>query len=493
MAAALRPRSRIGLVSEGHNDAPRAPAEALRARLRGSMTREYATWEKSQTRERSQRSFEPTRREAPAARRRASDVTARLRARLVDELTDAGLLDATDEEIVERVERFVVRVLDQEDLALNERERQGLVDTLAEEALGIGPLAPLMADPAVTDILVNGPSRVFIERGGRLEETGVAFRDDAHLMRVIERIAARAHRRIDGAQPMADLRLPDGSRVNATLPPISPDGPTLSIRRFGRHRLRATELERAGAFDAAMREFLHTAVRHRQSILVSGGTGAGKSTLLGALAEAIPDDERIVTIEDTLELQLDQRHVVRLETRPPNIEGAGTITQRELVVNALRMRPDRILVGEVRAGEALDMLQAMNTGHEGSLSTIHANSPRDALARLETLVLMAGLDLPARAIREQIVSAIDLLVHVDRGQDGVRRITRIAEITGLEGDVALLQDLFRFEQAGFVQGRVRGEFAPTGIVPRCVQRLRERGEEMPLSWFQRGSERPPHG
>ncbi|HKK50263.1 MAG TPA: CpaF family protein [Myxococcota bacterium] len=462
-----------------------APADALRARLQGSMTREYASWASSQTRERSHRSFEMARLEESPARRRAPDVTAMLRARLVDELTEAGLLDASDDEIAVRVERFVARVLEQEDLALNERERRGLVDTLAEEALGIGPLAPLMSDPAVTDILVNGPSRVFVERGGRLEETPIAFRDDAHLLRVIERIAARANRRIDAAQPMADLRLPDGSRVNATLPPISPDGPTLSIRRFGRHRLRARELERAGALSAPMREFLHAAVRHRQSILVSGGTGAGKSTLLGALAEAIPDHERVVTIEDTLELQLDQRHVVRLETRPPNVEGAGLVTQRELVVNALRMRPDRILVGEVRAGEALDMLQAMNTGHEGSLSTVHANSPRDALARLETLVLMAGIELPARAIREQIVSALDLLVHVERGQDGVRRVTHVAEITGLEGDVALLQDLFRFHHAGFAAGRVRGDFAPTGIVPRCVERLRERGEEMPLAWFER--------
>jgi len=465
-----------------------ASAEALRARLRGSMTREYASWASSQTRERSQRSFEPSRHEATATRRRAPDVTASLRGRLVDELTEAGLLDASDEEIVALVERFVARVLEQEDLALNERERRGLVDTLAEEALGIGPLAPLMSDPAVTDILVNGPTRVFVERGGRLEETSIAFRDDAHLLRVIERIAARANRRIDAAQPMADLRLPDGSRVNATLPPISPDGPTLSIRRFGRHRLRTRELERSGALSAEMREFLHAAVRHRQSILVSGGTGAGKSTLLGALAEAIPDHERIVTIEDTLELQLDQRHVVRLETRPPNVEGAGTVTQRELVVNALRMRPDRVLVGEVRAGEALDMLQAMNTGHEGSLSTIHANSPRDALARLETLVLMAGIELPARAIREQIVSALDLLVHIERGQDGVRRITHVVEITGLEGEVPLLQDLFRFHHGGFSDGRVRGDFVSTGIVPRCVERLRERGEEMPLVWFQRRPE-----
>jgi pilus assembly protein CpaF len=461
----------------------------MRARLRGSMTREYATWAKSQTQERGQRSFETTRRVEGAERRSAVDVHALLRARLVDELTRTGRLDASDAEIVEVVEGFVARVLEEEDVALNERERRSLVDTLSEEALGIGPLAPLMADPAVTDILVNGPRKVFIERGGRLEETGIEFQDDAHVLRVIERIAARANRRIDTAQPMADLRLPDGSRVNATLPPVSPDGPTLSIRRFGRHRLRAAELARAGALDADMQAFLHAAVRHRQSVLVSGGTGAGKSTLLGALAESIPDHERIVTIEDTLELRLDQRHVVRLETRPPNIEGAGIITQRDLVVNALRMRPDRIILGEVRAGEALDMLQAMNTGHEGSLSTIHANSPRDALARLETLVLMAGIELPARAIREQIVSAIDLLVHVERGQDGRRRVTQVAEITGMEGEVPLLQAIFRFEHEGYADGRVLGEHVATGIVPRCVEALRMRGEEIPMSWFQRGTGR----
>ena len=473
-----------------------APSD-LRARLRGSMTREYADWERSQTRDAERDSYRPespppSRRVAPAERS-ALDITAKLRARLVDELDRSGRLDASDDEIVELVEDFVARVLEDEALALNERERERLVETLAEEALGIGPLAPLMADPAVTDILVNGPFRVYVERGGRLEPTAIAFQDDEHLIRVIERIAGRAGRRIDTAQPMADLRLPDGSRVNATLPPVSPDGPTLSIRRFGKRRIRAAELERTGALSSSMREFLHAAVRHRQCVLVSGGTGAGKSTLLGALAEAIPDDERVVTIEDTLELQLDQEHVVRLETRPPNVENAGTITQRELVVNALRMRPDRIILGEVRAGEALDMLQAMNTGHEGSLSTIHANSPRDALARLETLVLMAGIELPARAIREQIVSAIDLLVHVERGQDGRRRVTHVAEITGLEGEVPLLQDVYRFQVAGFHDGRLEGRHTPTGIVPRCVECLRERGADVPMEWFSRSGEVSSHG
>jgi pilus assembly protein CpaF len=465
----------------------------LRARLRGSMTREYASWERSQTREVSEISFRTSSESAATGNQSQEqssvEVTTRLRTRLIDELTRAGRLDSSDDEIVALVQAFVTRVLDEEEnLALNDKERSRLVNTLCEEALGIGPLAPLMSDPAVTDILVNGAKRVYVERGGCIESTPITFQDDEHVIRVIERIAARVNRRIDAAQPMADLRLPDGSRVNATLPPVSPDGPTLSIRRFGRRRIRAIELERAGAMSGNMREFLHAAVEHQQCVLVSGGTGAGKSTLLGALAEAIPETDRIVTIEDTLELQLDQDHVVRLETRPPNVENAGTITQRELVVNALRMRPDRIILGEVRAGEALDMLQAMNTGHEGSLSTIHANSPRDALARLETLVLMAGVDLPSRAIREQVVSALDLLVHVERGQDGRRRVTHVAEVTGLEGDVPLLQDIYRFESSGFREGRLEGVHSATGVIPRCVETIRARGAEAPMAWFRREAE-----
>jgi pilus assembly protein CpaF len=473
------------------------PVGDLRARLRGSMTREYASWERSQTRDVSENSFRPNAALVTTGSQEQSplEITKRLRTRLLDELTRAGRLEASDDEIVALVQGFVERVLEEEgeSLALNDRERSRLVETLCEEALGIGPLAPLMSDPAVTDILVNGAKRVYVERGGRIESTPITFQDDEHVVRVIERIAARVNRRIDTAQPMADLRLPDGSRVNATLPPVSPDGPTLSIRRFGRRRIRAIELERIGAMSAFMREFLHAAVEHQQCVLVSGGTGAGKSTLLGALAEAIPEAERIVTIEDTLELQLDQDHVVRLETRPPNVENAGTITQRELVVNALRMRPDRIILGEVRAGEALDMLQAMNTGHEGSLSTIHANSPRDALSRLETLVLMAGVDLPSRAIREQVVSALDLLVHVERGQDGRRRITHVAEVTGLEGDVPLLQDIYRFESSGFRDGRLEGAHAATGVIPRCVETIRARGAEAPMAWFRRDAEVASHG
>ena len=347
-----------------------------------------------------------------------------------------------------------------------------------------------MADPSVTDILVNRPDQVYVERFGKLTPTDVRFRNDEHLVRIIQRIAARVGRRIDEASPMVDARLPDGSRVNATIPPVTLDGPTLSIRRFGRQRLRRDDLLRIGMLSADMTTFLELAVVARKNILISGGTGAGKSTFLGAVAEAIPTDERIVTIEDAAELMLDQAHVVRMETRPANVEGKGRITARDLVINSLRMRPDRIIVGEVRGAEALDMLQAMNTGHDGSLTTIHANTPRDALARLETMVLMAGLDLPSRAIREQIVSAIQLLVHVRRYEDGVRRVASIAEITGLEGNTPLTQEMFRFERRGRKGRNILGEHAATGIVPRLADELREQDVTVPMHLFQKPNRGP---
>lgn len=406
-----------------------------------------------------------------------------LQQRLLAELGDEMVLSLREEEVATAVEVFVRRILESEQIPLNEQERGRLADELTEEVMGLGPLSPLMADPAVADILVVAPDKVYVERFGKLEKTDVRFRDAEHIVRVIERIAAQMGRRIDAASPMADLRLRDGSRVNATLPPVSIDGPTLSIRRFGRRRLRWRDLLELGMMSEAMAEFLAMAVSLRTNMLVSGGTGAGKSTLLGALLESAAPTERIITIEDTAELILDQEHVVRLETRPPNIEGRGRITQRDLVINSLRMRPDRIIVGEVRGPEALDMLQAMNTGHDGGMSTIHANSPRDALSRLETMVLMAGEELPSKAIREQIVSAIRLLVHVRRYEDGVRRIERITEITGLEGTVPLLQDIFEFRRASMKGRRLEGEFLPTGIVPRCVEGWREQGIEVPWGLF----------
>ncbi len=408
-----------------------------------------------------------------------------LHQRLLDELDRRNLLAASEETLAAFVQTFIDEALQVEDLPLNEDERRRLVGDLLEETLGVGPLAPLMADPAVTDILVNRPEQVYVERFGRLEKTDVRFRDVDHLVRIIQRIAARVGRRIDESSPMVNARLPDGSRVNATLPPVTIDAPTLSIRRFGRHRLRRSDLMQLGMFSAEIHGFLEAVVRGRKNIVISGGTGSGKSTLLGALAEAIPDRERIVTIEDSAELILDQEHVVRMETRPENIEGRGLITARDLVINALRMRPDRIIVGECRSGEALDMLQAMNTGHDGGMTTVHCNSPRDALARLETMVLMAGLDLPSRAIREQIVSALHLIVHVRRYEDGVRRLECIAEIVGMEGTTPQLQDIFRFERRGQRGRQIAGEFVATGIVPHVVEELHERGIEIPRSIFQK--------
>ena len=408
-----------------------------------------------------------------------------LHQQLLDELDRRNLLGAGEETLTTFVQTFVDEALQAEDLPLNEDERRRLVGDLLEETLGVGPLAPLMADPAITDILVNSPQQVYVERFGRLEKTDVRFRDADHLIRIIQRIAARVGRRIDESSPMVDARLPDGSRVNATLPPVTIDAPTLSIRRFGRQRLRRTDLMQLGMFSSDIHGFLDALVRGRKNLLISGGTGSGKSTLLGAIAEAIPDRERIVTVEDSAELILDQEHVVRMETRPPNVEGRGLITARDLVVNALRMRPDRIIVGEVRSGEALDMLQAMNTGHDGGITTVHANSPRDALARLETMVLMAGLDLPSRAIREQIVSALHMIVHVRRFEDGVRRVESIAEIVGLEGNTPQLQDIFRFERRGVRGRQIAGEFVAAGIVPRVVEELQERGIEIPRAIFQK--------
>jgi pilus assembly protein CpaF len=431
---------------------------------------------------------ETARAEAPPVRTSQAEhlsVKGRLHQRLLDELNERDLLGGGEAELAAAVRAFVEEVLATEDIPLNELERRRLAEDLLEETLGVGPLAPLMADPAITDILVNRFDQVYIERFGKLEKTAVRFRDSEHLVRIIQRIAARVGRRIDETSPMVDARLADGSRVNATLPPVTLDGPTLSIRRFGRRRLRRDDLQQLAMFSPAMLTCLQFAVQLRKNILITGGTGAGKSTFLGAVAEAIPTTERIVTIEDAAELILDQEHVVRMETRPANVEGRGRIAARDLVINALRMRPDRIIVGEVRGAEALDMLQAMNTGHDGSLTTIHANSPRDALARLETMVLMAGLELPSRAIREQIVSAIHVLVQVRRYEDGVRRVESIAEITGMEGNTPQLQDIFRFERRGRRGKGVAGEFVATGIVPRFVDELRERDVAVPLEIFQK--------
>lgn len=412
-----------------------------------------------------------------------TSVKSNLHSRLLNEVEKTGMLTASEDEIKSFVHSFVDRVLATESLPLNETERRRLAGDLAEETLGVGPLAPLMLDPAITDILVNAHDAVYIERFGQLEKSNITFRNSDHLLRIIQRIVARVGRRIDSASPMVDARLPDGSRVNATIPPVSIDGPTLSIRRFGRLRLRSEELLKYEMFTPDMLKFVQAAMRARRNIIISGGPGAGKSTFLGAMAEAIPSTERIVTIEDAAELNLTQEHVIRFETRAANIEGKGEVRTRDLVKNSLRMRPDRIIIGEVRGPEALDMLQAMNTGHDGGVTTLHANSPRDAISRLETMVLTAGLDLPSRAIREQIVSAIHVIVHVRRYEDGVRRVESITEITGMEADNPLLQEIFRFDRRGLKGKRVDGRFRPAGVVPRIMKDIRNYGIEMPLSVF----------
>jgi pilus assembly protein CpaF len=385
---------------------------------------------------------------------------------------------------MQETRRLIRTTLERENHPLTSTERDRMVQELLDELFGLGPLEPLLSDGSISDILVNGYGSVYIERKGKLEKTAIRFNDDEHLKRIIDRIVSRVGRRVDESSPMVDARLPDGSRVNAIIPPLSLGGPTLSIRRFGLDPLRASDLLANETLTPAMLELLQSAVKAKLNILISGGTGAGKTTLLNVLSAAIPDGERIISIEDAAELQLLQEHVVRLETRPPNVEGKGAVRQRELVINALRMRPDRIIVGEVRGEEAMDMLQAMNTGHEGSLTTIHSNSPRDALARLETMVAMAGLQLPDKAIRQQISSAMEVVVQITRLSDGTRKVTNIAEITGMEGPVVTMQDLFVHKRFGIDErGRVRGEFQPSGVRPKFTEKVLAAGYELPPELF----------
>ncbi|BDG60246.1 CpaF family protein [Caldinitratiruptor microaerophilus] len=385
----------------------------------------------------------------------------------------------------ERALALIQQALEDEE-SVSPLEREAVARTLYDDLMGYGPLQPLLDDPEVSEIMVNGPDTVYVERHGRIERTDVRFDDDAHVLLIVERIVAPLGRRIDEASPMVDARLPDGSRVNAIIPPLALNGPTVTIRKFARTPITIEKMVEWGTLTPAMAKFLEACVAARLNIVVSGGTGAGKTTVLNALSSFIPPDERIITIEDAAELQLRQEHVVSLEARPANIEGQGEVSIRALVRNALRMRPDRIVVGECRGGEALDMLQAMNTGHDGSLTTGHANSPRDMLSRLETMVLMAGVDLPVRAIREQIASAVDLIVHCARLRDGTRRITHITEVQGMEGDVIVLQDLFVYRQEGMDGERVVGRHVATGIRPRCYERLVAAGRELPPEIFLEG-------
>ena len=368
---------------------------------------------------------------------------------------------------------------------LSMSERDAILGDVLDEVFGFGPLEPLLRDETVSDILVNTYERVFVERNGKLERVPAAFQDDQHLMRVIDRIVSGVGRRIDDSSPMVDARLPDGSRVNAIIPPLAVDGPLLSVRRFPAERLTAEELISLQAMTAPMLEFLQHCISARLNCLISGGTGSGKTTLLNVLSSYIGNHERIVTIEDAAELQLRQEHVARLETRPPNVEGKGAIKQRELVINALRMRPDRIVVGEVRGEEALDMLQAMNTGHDGSLTTVHANTPRDALARIETMISMSNVNLPERAMRQQIAAAIQVVIQQARLSDGSRKVTSVSEITGMEGSIITMQEIFRFEKVGIdSSGKVRGRYCATGVRPHCCDRLRAAGIELEGAMFE---------
>jgi len=404
--------------------------------------------------------------------------------KLIDRLDLSTVSEISPEQLSGVIKMVVESLISSEGIPLTRAERDRLVLEIQHETLGLGPLEPLLQDPEISDILVNGHGQVFLEKGGILQKSGVVFQDDDHLMSVIERIVSKVGRRVDETSPLVDARLPDGSRVNVIIPPLAIDGPALSIRRFGVNPLKMENLLTNNSLTEEMAKTFDAMVKARLNILVSGGTGAGKTTLLNILTASVSDADRIVTIEDSAELILQQDHVVRLETRPPNIEGKGTVTQRDLVRNALRMRPDRIIVGEVRGGEALDMLQAMNTGHDGSISTIHANSPRDALSRLETMVLMAGFDLPTRAIREQSSSALDVIIQVARLSDGGRKVVKVSEVTGMEGDTIVMQDIFLFEKRGLdAEGKILGQFRATGVRPKFLETILTAGIHLPSEIF----------
>jgi pilus assembly protein CpaF len=428
---------------------------------------------------------ESSRASATSAETAWQDLKSRVHNALFGYLDLSRVASISPEQVTRDVTRAAHLVLDAEQVLLSLEDRNRLVDEIHHEVFGLGPLEPLLGDPSVNDILVNGHARIWVEREGKLQPTVARFKDDAHLMRVIDKIVSAVGRRVDELNPMCDARLADGSRVNVVIPPLALDGPSISIRRFAVDPLKAEDLVAVGTLTPAIVELLRGVVKARLNVLISGGTGAGKTTLLNVLSGFIPNDERIVTIEDAAELQLKQEHVVRLETRPANLEGAGRITQRDLVINSLRMRPDRIVVGEVRGAEALDMLQAMNTGHDGSITTVHANSPRDALARIETMVAMSGLDLPQRAIRAQVASALDVVIQLARLSDGRRRLVSLQEIAGMEGEVVTMQEIFKFERHGIDEsGHVLGELRATGIRPAFAEKLRVAGIPLPGELFE---------
>ncbi len=412
------------------------------------------------------------------------DLKRLIHGKLVDKL-DLTRLGELEGDTLRREIRLVVEHLcDTENPLLNRSERERLIEEVLDETFGFGPLEILLKEEGVADIMINGPKNVFIEKGGRIQRSKVVFRDNEHLMQILDRIVSKVGRRIDETSPMCDARLPDGSRVNAVIPPLALDGPSLTIRRFGSNPLTLEDLLRFGAFTPEMVMLLEGAIKARLNMIISGGTGSGKTTLLNTLSSFIPGDQRMITIEDAAELQLQQEHVLRLETRPPNIEGKGRVTATDLVKNALRMRPDRIIIGECRGPEALDMLQAMNTGHEGSLTTIHANTPRDAVSRLETMISMGGIELPMKALRHQFASAVDLIIQANRLQGGPRKVTHITEVLNLEQDTVIMQDIFLFVQDGIDEnGRAFGHFESTGVRPACMPRLEAAGVRLPANLF----------
>jgi pilus assembly protein CpaF len=414
----------------------------------------------------------------------SKDLKNRIQERLIAELDPRTDL-TKPEEVRNMIRDMFDGLLTQEGMVLTKQQRTSLFELVVAEIIGFGPIQPLLDDPEVTEVMVNGTRHIYVEKKGKILTTDVKFDSNEHLMRIVDRIVSPIGRRVDESTPYVDARLPDGSRVNIVIPPLALKGPTITIRKFFRERLNAEDLLRFGSATPEAMEFLKACVEGALNIVISGGTGSGKTTLLNILSAFIPTDERIVTIENAAELQLHQEHVVTLESRPPNIEGRGEVTIQQLVINSLRMRPDRIVVGEIRGGEALDMLQAMNTGHDGSLTTAHSNSPRDTISRIETMSLMAGMDLPLRAIREQIASAIDLIVHQERFRDGTRRVTAITEVQGMEGDVITLADIFAFQQTGFENGKVLGRLRPTGIRPKFIEQLEAHDIHLPLNIFGR--------
>jgi len=416
------------------------------------------------------------------------DLKTRVQNRLLSEL-DPGMDISKVNEVRTTIQELFEQVLAEENIVLSRPERHRLYEQIAAEILGLGPLQPLLEDETITEVMVNGAKNIYIERHGKIHRVPLSFESDDHVMRIIDRIVSPLGRRIDESSPYVDARLADGSRVNAVIPPISLVGPVLTIRKFFKNPISIEQLIQFGSITAEALQFCKACVESRINIVISGGTGSGKTTLLNILSQFIPNDERIVTIENAAELQLRQEHVVTLESRPPNIEGRGEVTIRQLVINALRMRPDRIIVGEIRDEAALDMLQAMNTGHDGSMTTAHSNSPRDTLSRVETMTMMAGMELPVRAIREQIASAIDLVIHQERLRDGTRKVVNVTEVSGMEGDVITMTDIFQFEQSGYEDGKVIGRLRPTGLRPKFIDKVEASGIHLPASIFGIGERR----